>query len=69
MEWSPLQPFVAIGNKFNVFFWAKFCNLGLYFSENEKKKIAIFRDFIPFLKIKIIKLSTCRPRHFLGHHL
>jgi hypothetical protein len=25
--------------------------------------------FEPFFEIKLIKLSTSRPKHFLGHHL
>jgi hypothetical protein len=46
-----------------------FCNLGDFFSsmkQNEKK--SDFKEFLgSFLKIKIIKLLTSRPRHYLGH--
>jgi hypothetical protein len=54
-----------------------FKNLGVFFSENEKKEKKrefggwfLWIYFFPFLEIKIkIKLASSRPRHFLDHHL
>ncbi len=52
---------------------AKFPNLANFFSGIGKETWKLNCDFqgffLPFLKIKIIKLATSRHRHFLGHHL
>jgi hypothetical protein len=45
-------------------------SFGEFFSKQEKKDFLVsFRYFAPFFKIKIIKLVTSRPRHFIGRHL
>jgi hypothetical protein len=43
-----------------------------FFFKNIKKrhgKFVIFRDISRLFEIKIIKLATSRPVHFLGHYL
>jgi hypothetical protein len=41
-----------------------------HFSENEKhEKKILFQDCFVILKIKIIKLATCRPSRLLSCHL
>jgi hypothetical protein len=57
----PLYIYIIV---ISVFFFF----LANFYSENEK--IAMFRIFFPpFLEIKIFKLATSRPRHFLGSPL
>ncbi len=53
-------------------FGPNFRNLGVFFFRILKKKrkfCDIWGIFLPFNKIKIIKLVTSGPRHFLGHYL
>jgi hypothetical protein len=57
----------------SVFFLDEFLQFGEFFSENEKEDEFLFflllGIFPPFFELKTIKLTTTRPRHFLGHHL
>jgi hypothetical protein len=48
---------------------AKFCNLAKKNEKNEKNVGLFIGIFSPFFEIKIIKLATSRPTHFLGCQL
>jgi hypothetical protein len=50
-------------------FFGEFGNLANFLFKMKKRKIVIIRDFSPYFEIKIIKLATSRPTHFLGCHL
>jgi hypothetical protein len=55
---------------FSILWCCEFLQLRRFFfiKWNKMKKKSDFKEFLgSFLKIKIIKLLTSRPRHYLGH--